>query len=429
MATERYPIDYWKPLLPQLSRLGIEFDQRMQQAWEMCASPMVSEVGILTALLKLGTVGLECLPAEWRRVGARAGWAGIFAGCDFPVLGGSCTRVVPEQAEIAAHTDFPYWMRAVDLAGDQKTISCHHFCRAISDVLLKRWEAPVSSGPPLALTWLAMCIEKEGLPFRSPAHDARLRSVLDTMGRLPTTADDFQYLLSLEDNKLVFRTVSSACDFPMRTPTGQAGSRAFLTHLRDRFGMFTVEEVRELEELLRSKHSAEADFQAFFERHPHFLRRLDYREVYPHVYLAREDEGPLVPDFILTNPEVQRAMVLELKPPAAKLIRRARNRDRFAAAIQEARAQLLAYRDWFREKANRRKLSGVLGMEILEPRLGVVIGRSSDFECGLDRQELAAREPDLVLWTYDDIVAEAKRKMLVTRWSAGSRSRSPQEDV
>jgi|GEM_PF-3129991 len=81
-AAGRHPLDYWKPLPPQLDRLGIEFDQRMRQAWELCASPMVTEVALLTAMLTLRARGLECLPDEWRRMGARAGWAGIFAGCD-----------------------------------------------------------------------------------------------------------------------------------------------------------------------------------------------------------------------------------------------------------------------------------------------------------------------------------------------------------
>ena len=51
--TERYPINYWRPFLPQFKYLGIEFDQRMQQAWEICASGFVTEVQLLTALLKL----------------------------------------------------------------------------------------------------------------------------------------------------------------------------------------------------------------------------------------------------------------------------------------------------------------------------------------------------------------------------------------
>ncbi len=67
--SERHPVDFWRPLLPQLRRLGIELDQRMQQAWEMCASEFVTEIHLLTALLQLNSRGLECLPKNWFEVG------------------------------------------------------------------------------------------------------------------------------------------------------------------------------------------------------------------------------------------------------------------------------------------------------------------------------------------------------------------------
>ncbi len=54
-------IYYWRPLLPQLDRLGVEFDQRMQHAWDLCASMFVTELQLLTALLKLNARGLAVL--------------------------------------------------------------------------------------------------------------------------------------------------------------------------------------------------------------------------------------------------------------------------------------------------------------------------------------------------------------------------------
>jgi hypothetical protein len=78
----------------------------------------------------------------------------------------------------------------------------------------------------------------------------------------------------------------------------------------------------------------------------------------------------------------------------------------------EARAQLLEYREWFRTQENRRQLASVIGMEIYEPALTVIIGRASEFRDSLDRQKLKASLPYLELVTYDDIVKFAKRRRL-----------------
>ncbi|MBL7153878.1 MAG: DUF4263 domain-containing protein [Phycisphaerae bacterium] len=242
------------------------------------------------------------------------------------------------------------------------------------------------------------------------------RRVIEGLGQVPPEPDDFQYALCIEEGEIVFRAVSILGDFPMRAIDGSlVGNRGLLTHLKEQYGLFTQDENAELEDMLRNPKAAESDFQRFFESHPHFFRRWDYREVYPQVYLAREDQGPLVPDFILTNPEVQQATVVELKLPKAKLIRRQQNRDRFADAMTEARAQLLEYRDWFEEKTNRESIAAKLKMEIFRPRLAVVIGRSADFKCGIDRQKLASTTPEIEVVTYDDILSYAEQRMLAIR--------------
>jgi hypothetical protein len=117
-------------LLPQLKRLDLELDQRMQQAWDVCASDFVTESQLLTSLLKLNTRGLECLPEDWLTVGenirndADKRWSALNPFAEV-------NRCHPSYAEIAARFDFPIWMRAIELAGQAKTIACHHFCKAI----------------------------------------------------------------------------------------------------------------------------------------------------------------------------------------------------------------------------------------------------------------------------------------------------------
>ena len=81
----------------------------------------------------------------------------------------------------------------------------------------------------------------------------------------------------------------------------------------------------------------------------------------------------------------------------------------------EARSQLLEYRDWFEEKANRERLMAKVKMEIFRPRLAVVVGSSAHFKSAIDRQKLASTTPDIEVVTYDDIVAYAKRRLAVIR--------------
>jgi len=416
----RYPIDYWRPLLPQFERLGIEFDQRMQQAWWICASSFVTEVQLLTALMKLDARGVQCLPDNWLEVGQSLREAYRFTALNpFSEI----NRCDPRSAEIAARLDFPFWMRAIELAGKSKTITCHHFCRAISETLLTPWEGPVANSPHL-IGFLGRCHDEH------PKHESamfdeaprmleempRTRRVIEALGQVPPEPDDFQYALCIEKGKIAFRAISVLGDFPMRASDGAlVGNRGLLTHLKEKFGLFTPDEIAELEDLLREPKACEKDFQSFFEAHPHFFRRWDYREVYPQVYLTREDQGPLVPDFILTNPEVQQATVVELKLPKPKLIRRQQNRDRFADAIMEARSQLLEYRDWFEEKAHRESIAAKVKMEIFRPRLAVVVGRSAEFKCGIDRQKLVSRAADIEVVPYDDFVAYAKRRLVTIR--------------
>jgi hypothetical protein len=200
-------------------------------------------------------------------------------------------------------------------------------------------------------------------------------------------------------------------DFVLQPETGVLRpSRGILGHFKDVLGAFAEEEICELQRLLNDPRAGEAQFQAFFEEHTHFFRRWDHREVHSHVVLERE-EGNLVPDFLLTDREAQKAAIVELKLPTT-IVRRRHNRDRFAASVMEARAQLLRYRDWFEDGNNRRRLLPQLGMEVFRPRLAVIIGRSSDFVDAVDRQRLASDNADVEV-TYDEMLMYAKRRRLL----------------
>ncbi|HJX09708.1 MAG TPA: Shedu anti-phage system protein SduA domain-containing protein [Candidatus Binatia bacterium] len=405
-----YPA-FWRPLMYLLRRLGVEFDQRMGQAWEMCSSKFVTDVQLLTALVKLGARGLECLPDNWLSKAYSIG--------NFPPSWDLCH---PEYAEIAARSTFPIWIRALELAGTSKVLTCRNFCQGLSDSLLNPWDGPVADTPPI-LSFLGEfhgeCLETHEPSFwgdaipRALEKMPRTRLVISALGHLPAEPDDFQYALCVEKGNIVFRAFSVLGDFAVRSSDGAVtGNRGLLTHLKEQLGIFTADEIAELEEMIRHPKASEKDFQKYFEAHPHFFRRWDYREVYSQVCLTRNEEGSLIPDFILTNPEIQEATIVELKLPKPKLVRRQENRERFADAVLEARSQLLEYRDWFEDKGNREKLVGKVNMEIFRPRLAVVIGRSTDFRCAIDRQKLASRTSDIDVVTYDDVVACARRRLV-----------------
>ena len=153
--------------------------------------------------------------------------------------------------------------------------------------------------------------------------------------------------------------------------------------------------------------------QSFFENHPQLFRLWEYRNVYPQVILTRDDDGELIPDFLLTDPELQRAMILDLKLPCKTIAVGSKDRRRLSAPVMEAKAQLTAYRNWFAEKSNRAKVKEKYGLEIYQPRLAVVIGRRRDFTNEVDRQHIVSQHPDLEVMTYDDVLEFAKRRLLL----------------
>jgi hypothetical protein len=242
-----------------------------------------------------------------------------------------------------------------------------------------------------------------------------VREVLSALdGRSPI--DDVQYLMMIEDKRQVFRPTSVLDAFRMTSSINGTSDRlAILTHFKDRYAAVTPDELLELEDLINSPRTAEADLQHFFELHPQFLRLWDHREVFPQVCLTREDDGPLIPDFLLLDRELQKSVILDLKLPSAKVAIGKKNRERFSALVEEARAQLLEYRDWFEDAGHRRKIKDQFGMEIYRPRLAMVIGSMDQFASAYQRQKLQSRYPDVEIATYEDIVRHARRRLSIIK--------------
>jgi hypothetical protein len=394
-------------LMTFLRANDLELDQRLAQAFSMFPSSNMKDWFVFVALCYLNAISSRFF--DLRSLG-EIGTLHFAARrpCDID-------NIKPDKRLESIITE------AVALSKSSKTLGTRNFLRVLLDHCFQyatRDERECGLQPTTLDSLACLQTHDPGLIVLSRnVLDAvpALKELLASLKSSICEEEDFQYILALEGNRIVFRVVSVLNDYVQTSESGiYVPQRALLTHFRDQFGGFTADEIEELEELLNNPRIVEKELQSFFERHPHFFRTWDYREIYPQVYLTR-GKSPLIPDFILTDRELQRATIVELKRPKPKLIRRQDNRDRFGAAISEARAQLLTYRDWFREKMNREQLKSQMGMVIYEPHLAVIIGRASEFLDEYDRQKLASRHPDIEVVTYDDLVRYAERRKITIR--------------
>ena len=128
--------------------------------------------------------------------------------------------------------------------------------------------------------------------------------------------------------------------------------------------------------MVNDSRAMEQDFQKFFEVHPQFILNEDYKQVHPQVVLTRDEEGPLIPDFMLEPVESSRLCdLLEIKRPAAPVFILKKRRVRFSAAVAEGRAQLLEYSRYFDEKKHQERVYREYGLRCWRPRMFLIIGR------------------------------------------------------
>ncbi len=402
-----------EPLFGQLAKLGLEFDQKLQRAFEVSASmPDLApeDVGfpdsyVTLALYRLNSILTRTIDLDQSRYN-------LFHNYQLAPPAPP-EKIVPGE-RLCLVLD-----KATELAGNGKTIGVGHWLNAVISLTLDYEPEPAYGFPGQVIhnTFSAETL-LWGLGYTAwtSLRDApEVQRLLETLeGREPT--EDFQYLLTIENDKIVFRPTSILDVYSVRHPDVRPREQlALLHHFNDRYASITASELLELEVLINNPRARESDFQGFFEDHPQLFRMWDYRDVYPHLYLTREDQGPLIPDFLLVDPEVHQAMLVDLKLPKAKLIVERPNRERFSAAIDEARSQLLEYRDWFEDSSNRLKLMEKVGMEIYRPRMGVIIGTNQDFRDAVQRQKVASRYPDIEVVTYEDIVVKAQRRLFLVR--------------
>lgn len=166
----------------------------------------------------------------------------------------------------------------------------------------------------------------------------------------------------------------------------------------------------DLDALVGSRATSEADLQAFFTEHPHFLLGLDdaFCEVTPHVVLASPAGTKLVPDFMVRLEDPSRFALIELKKPTARILA---GNNRKAGVVGQVAAQaikqLIEYTDAVSASSARAELRRSIGAAPFDPCLVVLIGRGSPNQRHV-WSGIRAGLPDVQLVTYDFLLERAR---------------------
>jgi Domain of unknown function (DUF4263) len=241
-----------------------------------------------------------------------------------------------------------------------------------------------------------------------------MKSVASALADLESITDSHESLLLIPaGNRLMVRPLSHLAHGLLEqddSPPDESAVAASINAEVSPFG-FSEAAILELEDLINSPLSKEADLQRYFGAYPQLLLGLDYSRLIPQPILRRDLEPDLIPDFILLPLESSSRgpKIVDLKLPGQGLVRRDTNRLGYLSAVHKARDQLLEYQRYFSGTAAIRESSVRWGHEIFMPEMCVVIGRSSSFSNSLERQRARASTPDLELLTYDDVVMTGRR--------------------
>jgi hypothetical protein len=178
-------------------------------------------------------------------------------------------------------------------------------------------------------------------------------------------------------------------------------------------GIFNIDTIRLLEDMINSKHSSENDFQEFFIEHPEFLKFFGYKNICSQPVLIGDYAPNRKPDFILEPTSNEYCDILDLKLSYYEngIIKQKSNgiRVRFKDIVNELQTQLIEYSRYFDDKINRDYFNNRYGLKAYKPKLIGVIGRNHYFKNDLQRQELKDQTNGIELWTYDDILNRAKQ--------------------
>jgi protein gp37 len=167
----------------------------------------------------------------------------------------------------------------------------------------------------------------------------------------------------------------------------------------------------DLEVLINSSHTREADLQRFFVDHPEFLFALDekYCDVRPHVCLFDSAKEKLVPDLMARIQDSNIWNIIELKLPQSQITTCSGEVERASAAAARGIAELLRYRDFFSVRDNRARVMNRFTTAPYEPSLVLIIGRGRTDH----RYEWASTRsgfPNVEIVSYDYLFQQARQR-------------------
>ncbi len=190
------------------------------------------------------------------------------------------------------------------------------------------------------------------------------------------------------------------------SPAAVAKGYGRLVLLADRTGV-AERSIAEFETLLNDARTAEPDLQAFFERHPAFLRGHDFDSYWSQPTLGRSAKGVVRPDFVL-QPRALRDLpwnwrLIELKHPQAPVVTGSHFHPGFSQRVNRGLTQLRDYSQFFADPRNATLLEERFGGVVPRPKLVLTIGRLPSKDMAR-LTSLREREPDVEITTYDEVL-------------------------
>jgi hypothetical protein len=169
-------------------------------------------------------------------------------------------------------------------------------------------------------------------------------------------------------------------------------------------------EIIEFEAMLNDPETPESAYQQYFETYPHYLKGIEYKAIYPHIALERDQgDGDLIPDFLLQPITSKFVDVLDLKLPTEKLVVGTENRKKLSQSVHDAVAQVREYRDYFENNNYRELISQKYGITSYRPKAIVVIGRKPIEITEEKMRQITSDLPShLSIVTYDDLYEKMK---------------------
>jgi hypothetical protein len=254
----------------------------------------------------------------------------------------------------------------------------------------------------------------------SSIDDGIANAVRSRLGRPPKEddlSDQADHPHPVDDDFLALALLEGRLRVVAVTPDGEFQFLDSASRVFDLLYTYTSETkalnlaIQELEDLLNSPSSKESNFQKFFERNPDFVKTDEHIAVRSDIYLARDNQPTLKPDFFLRPIDPAKSWdLLELKLPTAPLYITKANRERLSQAVMEARAQLLTYQAYFDEADRRRVVETRYGVFAYRPRMFVIIGRRGNVSpIVASRADIVS--DDIRLRTYDDVLLRMRCKL------------------